>query len=374
VPELQEPLPSAKGRNLVTEQQFHRRDHYVPRMYLKPWTTNGRVWAYRILVPHEKMPTWTQKSSKAVAYHAHLYTCVVASGETDDFERWLDAEFEAPAAGPLQKVVSGARLARDDWQHLIRFVAAQDVRTPARLLQHLRWCDKNVPDILETTLKKTVGELEEAHRAGKRISRVPTDEAQNFPVRITKHIEPGEEMGQLKAEIIVGRDLWLWSMKRMLTHTAKVLHEHKWAILRPPPGMHWITSDNPVIRLNYYQPGRYDFRGGWGNPGSEILLPVGPQHLLYTQIGKRPSMRGEVSLEHARLIRSFTAQHAHRLIFACERDPEVERLRPRVVDPDAFRDENEKWRGWHQEQSAAQRELMGLGSDRGEQPPMEPGG
>lgn len=83
-------------------------------------------------------------------------------------------------------------------------------------------------------------------------------------------------MGQLKAEMIVGRGLWFSGMRHLLTHTVKHLERHKWTILRPPEDLSWFTSDDPVIRLNYYDAGRYDFNGGWGNKGTEIILPLAP--------------------------------------------------------------------------------------------------
>jgi len=56
---------------------FHRDNHYLPRMYLKPWeTASGRVWTYRILVPHERVEIWKPFSSKSVGHHLHLYTQV----------------------------------------------------------------------------------------------------------------------------------------------------------------------------------------------------------------------------------------------------------------------------------------------------------
>ena len=68
----------------------------------------------------------------------------------------------------------------------------------------------------------------------------------------------------LKGEIIAGRGLWLFSIRHSLRQTAKVLHQHKWTILRPPEGLSWFPGDDPVIRLNYYKRGKYDFRGGRG--------------------------------------------------------------------------------------------------------------
>ena len=169
---------------------------------------------------------------------------------------------------------------------------------------------------------------------------------------------PGKDVGRLKTEIIVGRDLWLWSVRRVLTTTLKYLLQHKWTILKPPRNYSWFTSDNPVIRLNYYGNGGYDFKGGWGNPGSEIIVPLSPHHLLYTQIGKRPPLRGTMMpVDQARMIRLFIAEHAHRMIFASSVDSEIPKLRPRRVDAGLLKSETQYWRRWHDEQVAAECDL-----------------
>ena len=161
-------------------------------------------------------------------------------------------------------------------------------------------------------------------------------------------------------EVVAGRGLWLFSIKHLLTRTLKVLHEHRWSILAPPDGLSWFTSDDPVMRLNYYANGSYDFKGGWGNPGTKILLPLSPRHLLYAKVGERPPRRGEkVSGPLGDMIRRFTAEHAHRMIFAASPDEEVPSLRPRTENQDMFRSEAEQWRKWHDEQTAAERKLRG---------------
>lgn len=147
-------------------------------------------------------------------------------------------------------------------------------------------------------------------------------------------------------------------MQRALTSTVSVLHTHRWTILISPDDLTWFTTDDPVVRLNYYERGKYDFKGGWGNPGTEIFLPLDPRHLLYAKVGHRPPPRGSVvPRAMAQMIRGFIAEHAHRFVFSASPDPEVTRLRPRIVDATLLTREAAQWRRWHQDQTQAEQEL-----------------
>ena len=349
----------------MTDTPFRRDNHYVPCGYLKRWASpDGRVWTYRILVPHPAVHQWKPSSPRGVAYHSHLYTRLVAGRETDEVEKWLDSEFEAPAQEAIEKATSHGRLTPDDWERMLRFLAAQDVRTPAWFDEQFKRWDTWLPVFIENTLCESLRKLEEAKRAGQPLPEQKLVNRDGFPLRISTKLEPGEGMGKVGAEILNGRALWLWSMQRALEHTWKELRKHKWTILRPPEGTAWFTSDNPVVRLNYSSPGKYDFGGGWGSPGSEILLPLGPQHLLYTQIGKRPHLRGETMRPvQAELVRRIIAEHAYRMVFALEPDAEVPRLRPRVEDADLFRRDRERWAAWHEQQIAGELDVLGEGGE-----------
>ena len=333
---------------------FCKDNHYVPQHYLKRWTTNGKLWVYRVLVSHPHVRKWRQSSTKSVAWREHLYTRLAAGLASDDLERWLSSEFEAPAEEAIQKVVNEHRLTQRDWQQLVRFAACQHVRTPARLIEFItRWSSQFEP-LLNRTLRNSVKRLEDAKRDGIAIVQTNIPYSDHIPVRVTTHIEPGAELGTIRAEAIVGRGMWLFGIRHLLTSTVQALLKNKWTILSPPDGIEWITSDDPVIPLNYYGDGRYDFKGGWGNPGSEIILPLGPKHMMYTMVGKRSRYRETVSLEMAQTFRRFMAEHAHRYVFALKEDPELELFRPRIVDATAVRDETAQWEKWHEEQSLAE--------------------
>jgi hypothetical protein len=333
-------------------------------LYLKRFAaTDGRVFTYRILAAQSRVPLWKPTAIKGIGYHEHLYTRTVAGVESDEIEKWLNKEFETPAEEALMKATSEMRLSARDWRNLIRFVAAQDVRTPAHLHDDLQRWNKELPGVLEKTLRDAVDRAEAAKKARQPIPRVKAYNSDLIPLRVTTAIQPGEKFGTVKSEVLVGRGLWFFGIRHLLTKTIDVLLDQKWTILLAPDGLHWFTSDNPVIRLNYYGEGRYDFQGGWGRKGGEIMLPLDSRHLLYTKVGERRPQRGStIPRREGEDIRRFIAEHAHRFIFAASPDPEVAVLRPRTVDAAVLRHEQEQWRKWHEEQSAAERELLASGA------------
>jgi hypothetical protein len=104
---------------------FSADNHYVACMYLKRFAqTSGHVLTYPLLVAHQRVRLWKRSSLKGMAYRTHLYTRVIAGGETDEFEKWFNEEFETPAEEAIRKVTEGMRLTPRDWHNIIRFVAA----------------------------------------------------------------------------------------------------------------------------------------------------------------------------------------------------------------------------------------------------------
>jgi len=305
------------------------------------------------------LPVWRQTSTRSVAYHEHLYTKIVASGESDEIERWLDSEFESPAEPAIRKVVAGRQLTPRDWKLLIRFFAAQDVRTPARLVENLKRWSTELPELIQNTLRQSIDRfaaMTAEERAAASASVASETEA---PWRITIQRNATEPGGWAKAEAISGRGMWLWSMQHVLKKTVRALYEHRWTILEPPHGMNWFTTDDPVLKLNFVSESEYTFGGGWGNVGTDLILPLSPRHLLFTQVGKPVPARGtRLEAEKASLLRRMIAEHAHRYIFSSSPDPFVEQVRPRTVNPQAVRHEATEWQRWHAEQTAAERDLL----------------
>ena len=340
---------------------MHRENHYVPRLYLKHFeAAPGKIQTYRLLVSHPHIPLWKLRSVGAIGYHSHLYTRVIQGAESDEIENWFNHEFETPAEEPIRKVVEDRALSASDWRALIRFVAAQDVRTPARLIQSMKRSVEESPQQLEQVLAHAKEAMRKAKETGQPLPKHSTPNSEYMPLRVTTEVDEDKKAGRLKVELLVGRGSWHFEIKHLLDKTLNVLLTHSWGILKPPDDLLWFTSDDPVVKLNYYNESKCDFGGGWGNPGSEIMLPLSPRHLLFTHIGAPASPNGTIlPRRKAKFIRRFIAEHAHRMIFASTEDPQVRKLRPRMVNLEQVRFESEQWANWHRGQSEAEREFAG---------------
>lgn len=348
----------------MSQNQITARNHYVPESYLERWAKEGRkVWVYRLLVPNQNMRIWDQKSVRSVGAHHHLYTRIVEGRENDEIENWLSRDFESPARDPISRAIHNERLSMTDWRHIIRFLAAQDARTPVRLMALHQRLSERLPGILDDTLSEVARAAMQGSRVLPQTQHVDSN---LLPVRV-EHLQDElvPDMATLQARILVGRSTALFGLRVLLNQTIQALHAHRWTILRAPDGIQWLTSDNPVVKLFIESNGRYRFSTAWGVSGTVILMPLSPTHLLYTVCGHRSPPKGTVvAPEFAEQVQHWIVQNAHRHVFASGPSALVEQVRPRTVSLDQYAQEKMFWSRFHDDQTAAEREFDASGPHR----------
>lgn len=338
--------------------QITHDNHFVPQMYLKQWSADGiRIWSYRTLVSHQNTNKWVLRSIRGVAFHRDLYTEVSNGIEIDEFEKWLEAEFETPAQEALLKVIREEPLTEADWSKLTQLLAAQDVRTPTSYLEAIDRWNKTLPTLLQNTLEDSVKKLEDFKREGKTFERVDTTNSlfsKSLKVNVIRNPKP-EDGGFIEAKVVAGRTLWIESQRFLLQKTAKTLLKHKWGIAKPAKGFEWFTSDHPVVRLNYYKEGSYDLKGGWGKAKGNLIMPLSPNHLLFTQIGEDVPDYFVFSKEKTIEIQKFIAERAFRWVFSKSPLKIIEKYRPRKVDGELYNSDEENLKHWHENQILAEK-------------------
>ena len=282
-----------------------------------------------------------------------------AGQESDELEQWLNQEIDSPAASVIEKAVSGARMSSPEWRMLIRFIAAQDVRTPASFARFLAEASTLMPEILKNSQENAIARLRAALNENSILSLEDIELSLYsgwIPFR-TDLSQTGDHVS-IQSHLLLGRSCFLYELRRKLTGLWEVLTNHRWRVLRAPSNISWLTSDDPVVRLNMTD-SEYNFGDGWGSKGTIIFMPLSPETLLYTQIGVRRPMQDEcLTVQQALFLNRVKAKHASRAIYSHLPVSDIGGLRGRVVDAPSFEQERDARCNFHEEQTTAEWEML----------------
>ncbi|WP_417698065.1 DUF4238 domain-containing protein [Psychromonas sp.] len=324
-------------------------NHFIPEMYLKNWADKGKLPVYRTLVQHENVPLWKDFHLKGIGYLKYLYVDTASGFECDKLEDWFSNNYEIPADKAISKVIANEKLTSLDCQNLINFVALQDLRTPTSYIKHLQnsKSDRDFSGMVERVVK----DIESKIPANFEPSSVPCYH-DSLPLKI--FITKKDLELSVQAEMLVGRGSWLWSIQHLLNGVSSELHKNQWSILHPAKNMKWLTSDNPVVKLNYSNPDEYDLKGGWRSQGTDIFLPLSPRHLLHTQVGKQPVPSSlPLSISQTEFINQMIIDNSRRYVFSDIKQHNIHDLHTRVVSQEKCKNERLKWDEWHEHQRKA---------------------
>ena len=341
----------------MEKNQITHNNHYVPRFYLKNWSSDGkRIWGYRLLVSSENIVPWKQYLIDNIAYQQDLYTLVDNGQEEDDFERFLEKEIEVPAQESIKKIVGNKELSSTDWERIVYFVAAQDLRTPLNYIEaRKRWIETLEPVLqnsLENGVQKYIQHRDDTFKTAKTRSKYGI-----FDDLVKYEIIKEKDQSYISAELPIGRKLWIAHQKYHLQNNVDALLSHKWSIISPAGGLTWPTSDHPVVKLEYTSDKKYNLKGGWGKNKTDIFMPISPNHLLFTEVGEELPDYYPFSFELTFRFIKFIAEKAFRFIFSEYRNHWLPIIRPRYVDPDEFKNEENQWKIWHEDQSESERKF-----------------
>lgn len=352
-------MPVKNSEDATATAQVTAWNHWVPQWYLRRWSTDGNtIQVYETLVPHVRYPVWEARAIRSQAAANHLYTSSRDAEKPDAFETYLKNEIEEPALDALDKAARGAPLSTEEHDRITRYAVALDQRTPPAYFEQLQRWNKDMPRIIRSTLDHGVAELERRARSGVKTPE-PPPQKERFPVTVKIRRAKESGMAEVGLSLTLGRELWIWSMRHALEHTAPKIIANggiKWSVSEPRAGRMWFTSDHPLLRVNYHGDGKYDFGGGWGFKGSEIALPISPSALLYAKVGEPFPSRFQMDRGPALTLQWLLARRAYHAIYSTEPSLLVEHLRPRLVDREQFENHRDQLREWHDNNMKAEQE------------------
>lgn len=74
-----------------------------------------------------------------------------------------------------------------------------------------------------------------------------SEEAKYLPIKVTVD----KDINKVKVDSLIGKGMYLFALKHLLTKTVRVLAKHQWHVIRAVDNVSFPTSDDPVICLNY---------------------------------------------------------------------------------------------------------------------------
>lgn len=339
-----------------------RDHHYIPQFYLKQWSNSNmsHIWEYKLLVSHVDVPEWQLASIKgAIGWHRDLYTGIIDEQEIDEVEHWFDQEIENPAQKIFEKINNNSKLSKQEFEKLLRFIAAQHVRTPASYFKtqekfESRGLDNIKMDFSELTDRATNYLIKAKSNSEHR------DYSKWFPckIEIGEKLKDGEK-AVIEVSTAFTRNMWHFLNYRLLNRTYTCLLEHDWHIIETPPGVKLYTNDDPVAFVNFYDEARYDFNGGWGKRLGNAFYPISPNHFLFTEIGS--SINDDyIKSNLYRLtywMQKITIENAFRSVYSLSANSFMRSCRQRTVDALEYKREQDIWKNWNEAQLEFENEL-----------------
>lgn len=328
-------------------ENLSRNNHYLSQMYLEAWKNeNNKVEVYELLVPNIKVPLWQSKSIRSVGSLDNIFVRLKNGKETDDIEKWFNEKYETPVKIALDHAINDERITIDEWHSLIDFLACHIVRSPAFIIKTLD-SGKKCDNVFQEALAK----ISQMKKEDFLKRKIPLESAQNnnknnddmFPFKMTNLGDCDKDNVLFKVETIIGKQFYLWHVKNLLENTSKILHKHKWSIITVDERVTLPTSDDPVICLNYYKENNYDFGGGWGKENGNIIFPISPQKVLFTQIGIKLKPRINADYQMSLLLKKMIVEHSHRKVISKFKDDDVTKIKPRYINEIEFKREKKMW-------------------------------
>ncbi len=338
--------------------QFKRDNHYIPQFYLKQWgNSEKKVWEYRLLVSHDEVPLWQLSSIKgSLGWHKDLYTGIENDAETDEIENWYEKVIENPAKHAIECVACNNKLEKDDLTKLIRFVAAQYVRTPAGYFRVKELFEKDIHP-------RIVGSLTAKNRLVSANDTHATNNIKDFkwlPLKIELN-QPTDENENLKLKFETGftRNMWHFINLSLLDRAFMYLLEREWHIVKTPPGVSLYTNDDPVAFVNIHNTNNYNFGGGWRRNAGEVFFPITPNHFLYSGNNTRLDEKDIQGMLFKLVywMQRITIENAFRSVYSKSENSRITLCRKRVVSEDYFRNEKILWQQWNNKQISFEQEF-----------------
>lgn len=338
--------------------------HYIPQMYLSNWASDNKIFVYRILVSHEKVPLWSQQSIVHTASLNKLYVDIQDNQESDQLEHLFDMHYESPAKESFEKIINGSKTTSSDWIKISDYIVAQYIRTPSFYFYITDYGKTVIPEILENASNK----LEKLHIHD--IKNKSKSDIELFPNTIPLPVSlklmddaSDDEQKLLKIEATIGKQLWLYAMLCYLRKESPILslvRNLKWSIVTLSDTMSLPTCDNPVVLCWIDGDKLFRIPPSYGVKGKNkaILFPVSPTKVLLGTYTRHYKWKIHADECMARMLRKAIVDNSLMFIYSNNKNHDIPMMKPRLIDPQEYKRYTQQFDTWFEKYRAVEGPLL----------------
>lgn len=264
-----------------------KRHHYIPRFYLKRWTTDGRLWEYARR--HRGSVCARQTATKGTGWQLDLYRI---PGVQEDMAYEVERVFMAGIDGNAERVVHKLTMGRtvelslNERRAFVRFLISLMLRTPEEVAKLLAKVNRYLAS------RPTTTERAKARRMG-----------QELPERFSEFSGLGPHFPQQTTLQI------LQSLTDNTSISARLMLMNWNVIDTSKQRVRLLTSDRPIVMTN-----------GIGRPNGHMILPLSPTHLFVAGASREVSsdIMGMTRRNLVHQVNDQVSTQAVKFVYGCD--------------------------------------------------------
>jgi len=294
-----------------------KRQHYVPRFYLKKFTYRGlQIFAYDKLADRS-FPTSIDNIANEGYFYDFSQELSNVTIETQTVEKGLagiEAIFSKTLDEFLKVVAKKSKIKPEYRFEMAHFIAIQMLRTKEYRIEQQQLYEKGLTAVIKTM----------------------------------KHNDQSDYSVSVKPEFVPLQHAMTMFNPDMLNSMTQILASHIWFIGVNGTPKPFYTSDHPVVKRGHYEDPLQSY-GGIASPGIEIAFPITPNYVLvlcerqaFQMYEKRENKCVILNKDNVAYYNSLQVAQSYRQIYSpkddftaarqmCKKFPEIrEQDRPRI--------------------------------------------
>jgi hypothetical protein len=286
--------------------------HYVPKFYLKGFTDkNKRLWVYEkgANAPRESTP-------KSEGNIENYYTFTDRGYPNDQAERML-ARAESAMAPVIRKLANPLFVMNETQRsELYTFVALTYVRVPA----YREFIDRQAGEFMKRFTQETARDADKFCALLKKYESTTGKSLPDYEKFRNFLLSDDYTVSQKSA----GFNL-LQIFRSSLTISEVLETEYRHDVHYAPPGMYFMTGDNPIITIEPEIDGSAFIGTGFGRPRTKVVFPLNKRACLILS-RRGTEQRIEASPAHTRQVNEMIMGVSQRFVYGPEGTRRVARI------------------------------------------------